>query len=241
MILLAIETSTKQLGVAILRDATPLSSFEAHGTSYPHAAELPGAVTRVLQEARVTLKQVEAIAVDIGPGSFTGLRIGLAFVKALTFAKKTAVIGVPSLDVLASGISFATKPICPILDAKQKNVYAALYSVGGSASLKQADYFLGPIEEFLVRVKGPTIFLGEGCALYSAQIEKQLGNKAQFAPQELWLPRAVILGRLGYERLCAGLHDDPSSLAPLYLYPLDCSVRGPDRPTAVLPKTAAAA
>ena len=239
MILLAIETSTKQLGAAILKDGDLLSSYESHGAGYPHATELPDAVKRVLDGSRVKLDQVEAIAVDIGPGSFTGLRIGLAFVKALSFGTKKMVVGIPSLDVLSAGLLFSSSPICPILDAKQKNVYAAIYVRDGDAVKKQTDYLLGPIGDVLSRISEPTIFLGDGALLNRELIQKRLGKKALFAPQEFWLPSAGTLARLGFERLSSGSHDDPERLVPLYLYPLDCSVRGPDRPTSVLPKAVA--
>src|SRR3989338_3376390 len=109
MAILAIETATRQLGAAVVQDGHVLAAYELLA-DYPHAVELPGAVTRVLKEAGTTLEQLEAIAVDIGPGSFTGLRIGLAFVKALAFPAKKPVVGVVSLDVLA-----ANPPLSPRL------------------------------------------------------------------------------------------------------------------------------
>src|SRR3989338_479672 len=190
MILLAIETSTKQLGAAILKDGDLLSSYESHGAGYHHATELPDAVKRVLDGSRVKLDQVEAIAVDIGPGSFTGLRIGLAFVKALSFGTKKMVVGIPSLDVLSAGLLFSSSPICPILDAKQKNVYAAIYVRDGDAVKKQTDYLLGPIGDVLSRISEPTIFLGDGALLNRELIQKRLGKKGLFAPQGFLLASA---------------------------------------------------
>lgn len=234
MPLLAIETATRQLGVALVEGDRLLSSYELLA-DYPHAVELPGAVARVLKAARATLEQIEAIAVDIGPGSFTGLRIGLAFVKALAFPTKKPVIAVPSLDVLAANVPCAPDLICPVLDAKQKNVYAALYRLEGGQPAKQDDYFLGSADDFLSRVQEPAVFLGDGAALYRDRILERC-PQVQFAPPELWLPRAAALARLGRERFLQGRRDDASRLIPMYLYPLDCSVRGPDRPTSVLPK-----
>ncbi len=232
MTVLAIETATKQLGVAAVDGEQVLASYELLA-EYPHAVELPAAVTRVLQSARVALKDLAAIAVDVGPGSFTGLRIGLAFVKALAFATKVPLIGVPSLDVLAANVSFAPLPVCPLLDAKQKNLYAAWYRPEHGRWTRTTDYLLGPADDVLARAKEPTLFLGDGILLYRERILQRC-PKAQFAPQELWLPRAATLGRLALERLAAGQTDDPAKLVPLYLYPKDCQVRGPNRPTSVL-------
>ena len=239
MKLLAIETSTRQLGVALIEDERLLSSYELLA-EYPHAVELPGAVNRVLKDAHTLLKQVDAIAVDIGPGSFTGLRIGLAFVKALAFSTKTPVVGIPSLDVLAANAPFAPGLVCPLLDAKQKNIYAALYQMDGAHPVKRSDYFLGPVDAWVPQITSTTLFLGDGCALYRGPITERLGERARFASMDLWFPRAATLARIGQERFARGERDDPSRLVPLYLYPFDCSVRGPDRPTAVLPSVAPA-
>ena len=234
MKLLAIETSTRHMGVALIDGERLISSYELLA-DYPHAVELPGAVTRVLDAAGLRLAHVEALAVDVGPGSFTGLRIGLAFVKALAFASKRAVIGIPSLDVLAGAVGFAELPICPILDARQKNVYAALYRLQAGVLTRQTDLYLGPIDGFLPHLAQPRIVLGDGAALYRERILAACAH-VEFAPAELWLPRAATLARLAHQRLQQGPGDDPARLLPLYLYPLDCSVRGPDRPTSVLPK-----
>ncbi|MDP3703617.1 MAG: tRNA (adenosine(37)-N6)-threonylcarbamoyltransferase complex dimerization subunit type 1 TsaB, partial [Candidatus Omnitrophota bacterium] len=152
MLILAIETSTQQLGVAVA-DGDRLVSSYALLAENPHAVELPDAVTRVLKAAHSTLEQVEAIVVDIGPGSFTGLRIGIAFVKGLAFPTKKTVVGVASLDVLAANLPWAPRLICPLLDAKQKNVYGALYRADAGNLKRQTDYLLGPLEHLVSQIK----------------------------------------------------------------------------------------
>ena len=235
MAILAIETATRQFGAAVVQDDQVLASYELLA-DYPHAVELPGAVARVLNEAGTTLEAIEAIAVDIGPGSFTGLRIGLAFVKALAFPSRKPVAGVPSLDVLAANAALAARLVCPVLDARQKNLYAAFYRMQGQQAARQGDYMLGPAEEILAMVKEPAVFLGDGIARYRELILARC-PEPQFALPELWLPRVAVLGRLAAARVRRGEADPPDRLVPLYLYPLDCSVRGPDRPTSVLPQT----
>ena len=142
--------------------------------------------------------------------------------------------------MLAAGAPSLSLPVCPILDAKQKNVYAARYDVSGAQPAKSPDFFLGPIIDWLPSITQPALFLGDGCALYRDAIIRRLGDKAHFAPPDTWWPRVGVLARLGSARFQAGQRDDPAHLLPLYLYPLDCSVRGPDRLTAVLPKTTTA-
>ena len=225
MRVLAIETATEQLGVALVDEQRVLASYELLAER-PHAVELPQAVNRVLQVGDCPLKQLDGIVVDIGPGSFTGLRIGMAFVKAVVFRTKTPVAGVASLDVLAANALLTAHQVCPIVDAKQRKVYAALYRTHEGIVRKQSDYHLVSIEELMPMLSdGPIVFLGDGVALYRERLVKQLGKRALFATPELWLPRAATLGRLGLERLRRGERDDPRSLVPMYLHPMDCSIQ----------------
>lgn len=239
MKLLAIETATRQMGVAAAEDGRVVSSVELLA-DYPHAVELPGAVNRVLEAAGWQLSDLNAIAVDVGPGSFTGLRIGIAFVKALTFAKKLPVVAVSSGDLLACNAAYAGEIICPFLDAKQKNVYAAQYVFKDNQPQRLSEWFLGKPEEYLAQIKKPAIFVGDGCAVYGELLRKHLGEKAVIASTDCWLPRVAVLARLGFERFQQGQKEDAAGLVPLYLYPLDCSVRGPNRPTSILPASAPA-
>lgn len=234
---LAIETSGRGLGVALISDKGELASYEVLGIDHPHAVELPDAIKRVLFSARSSLKQLAGLVVDVGPGSFTGLRIGLAFVKAVAFTTKKSVVGISSLEVLAAGLPYVSSLICPLLDAKQKNVYATLYRWESSKLIAQMDDFLGPVDELLCRIHESAIFLGDGCDLYRDKIMAH-NARHQISAREFWLPRTATLARLGMERLLQGYSDDPSSLVPRYLYPRDCQVRGPTRPTSRLPSPA---
>jgi len=232
---LSIETSSRQLAVAVSEGAKPKASYELLG-QYPHSVELSGAVSRVLKEAGTTIAQCEAIIIDIGPGSFTGLRIGLAFAKALAFPSKKPLVGVTSFDVLAAGLPYVPQQVCVILDARQKNVYAACFRLQGDNPVRQSDYVLGPIDEALSVIPTDSVILvGDGIEVYREQILKHNPN-AFISSEEFWIPRAVTLARLGATRFASGQKDDPATLVPMYLYPMDCSVRGPNRPTAVLPK-----
>lgn len=218
--LLAIETATQQLGVAVVDGERLLASFDLLA-EHPHAVELPGAVSRALQAAHVTLPQLAAIAVDVGPGSFTGLRIGMAFAKALAFTHKTPMVGVPSLDVLAAQVPFSPDPVCALLDARRRNLYAACYDTpNGSA---RSGYRLAPIDEVLQEVSGPAVFVGDGAALYRQQILERY-PQARFAPEELWRPHAATLARLAQARFERGQRDDPATLTPMYLYAQTCQI-----------------
>lgn len=232
MSVLAIETATDSMGVALVDDRRVLASYELLADR-PHAIELAGAVQRVLASGGAALEALEAIVVDIGPGSFTGLRIGLAFVKALSYPRKIPVVGVPSLDVLSAGVAQAATAVCPLLDAKQRKVYAAVYQPKDGVLTRASDYELLPVAELtrVVPAAGPVLFLGDGAGLYRAQLSELFGARATVAASEWWWPRAATLGRLGLERFRQGRKDDPQTLTPMYLYPMDCMVHKPSAPT----------
>ena len=235
MSVLAIETSCDRLGVAIVDDVRVLASY-AVLAERPHAVELPNALTRVLDAAGRRFADVEGVAIDIGPGSFTGLRIGLAFVKALLYHTERPLVAVPSLDVLAANARFAAEAICPIIDAKQRKVYAGLFHAQQGRLRRDADYLLVPVEELVAMLRERlqpderVIFLGDGAGRYGEAITAALGPRAVLATPDVWLPDAAALGRLGLERLRQGARDNPRDLVPMYLHPMDCSVRPSDRP-----------
>jgi tRNA threonylcarbamoyladenosine biosynthesis protein TsaB len=227
MKLLAIETSSPLLGVALADDVEVRASYELLADR-AHAGELPLAVDRVLRAAGVSLRQLDGVAIDIGPGSFTGLRIGVAFVKALLAGVPKPVVGIPSLDVLAAGLAQAPGRICPVVDARQRNVYAAVYRGEHGGITKVSDYQLTTAQELAAGLgNSPVLLLGDGLKLYRQVFQDALGTQAQFAPPDAWRPRATVLARLGAARLRQGQQDDLSRLTPLYLYPLECTVRGP--------------
>ena len=227
MSVLAIETATERMGAALVNDTRVLSLYELLADR-PHAVELPQAVTRVLQAGGETLEQLEGIIIDIGPGSFTGLRIGLSFVKALALVKPVPVLGVSSLDVLAAGLPYAPEMLCPVIDAKQRKVYSARYRATGARMEKQSDYALSTLEE-LIQSLGTSrvVFTGDGVGVYRQALVEALGERAAFADPEWWYPQAAVLGRLGLIRLRAGQRDNPKDLVPMYLHPLTCTIKKP--------------
>jgi len=232
---LAIETATDQLGVALVEEGRVLASYELLAER-PHAIELPQAVSRVLGASGKRFEEIDGFAIDIGPGSFTGLRIGLAFIKALVFRVRKPLIGVPSLDVLAANIACGSSRVCPLLDAKQRKVYAALYTPADGRLARILDYSLLTVQELVPQLgQDPVVLLGDGAGLYRDVLVQHLGQRAVFASPECSLPRAATLGRLGLDRLRQGQQDDPATLVPMYLYRTEHLVHTPARPAATTP------
>ena len=223
-LVLGLETSSRVVGVALLRDGVPSSSVE-RVTPQPRADDLRALVEGVLADTQATLDDVTGIALSIGPGSFTGLRIGASFVKGLALGTQIPVIGVPTLDVIAHNVWGARGTIIVLLDAKQQKVYAAAYQWNGERLHKLSRDALATIESLHPLLKRGTLFLGDGVEAYAAMLRRRLKRRLVIAPRELWWPRAVTVARLGAAALARHRHVDPKTLTPIYLYPSDCSIK----------------
>ena len=227
MRLLAVETSTRTGALALL-DAGVVVAESRVNITVTHGERLMAAIDAVLRSARWQLADVEAFAVALGPGSFTGLRIGLSTVKGLAFATGRPVVGVPTLDALAWSLPFCAYPVCPILDARKNEVYAAVYrTLDGGLEVLQPARAVAPAalaEDLRDQFDGPLVFLGDGLAPFAAVLTDILGTRARLAPAALRLPSAVTVGELGGGMLARGETMDPAVLLPLYLRPSEAEL-----------------
>ncbi|MGL4798955.1 MAG: tRNA (adenosine(37)-N6)-threonylcarbamoyltransferase complex dimerization subunit type 1 TsaB [Cellulosilyticaceae bacterium] len=168
----------------------------------------------------IELEKVDAIAVTSGPGSFTGLRIGVATAKAMAMALEVPIIGIPTLDVMANNMTFTEAIICPIMDARRNQVYTAYYK-WQEASLERISDYLGiQIDELLETLKDenrPVIFLGDGVAVFKEKIQEVLGEGAKFAPSHQLMQRASTLAHLAHQAYERGEVSDPDTFVPMYL------------------------
>ncbi len=190
-----------------------------------HASRLMPMIDEVLKDAHLTITEMEAIAVGLGPGSFTGLRIGIATAKGLAMALNKPIVGIPTLDALAHNLSCKLGLICPILDAKRGEIYAALYRYHGDTLEKLTENLVLPMRELLTRINEPVIFLGDAINIYRDLIEEKLGERASLAPHYLRLPRAANLAALALEKLKAGEEGNLHRIKPLYVRRADAEVR----------------
>jgi tRNA threonylcarbamoyladenosine biosynthesis protein TsaB len=131
MLIVGIETATMTGGIALLSEERLISEYTLNVRT-THSARLMPALDQVLKDSHVDKREIDGIAVSIGPGSFTGLRIGLATAKGLALGLGVPLLGIPTLDALARNIPFAMYQICPMLDAKKKEVYYSLFRYEGS-------------------------------------------------------------------------------------------------------------
>ena len=215
MKLLTIDTSTTTCSVA-LSIGERLVSESLINLGKTHASQLLRMADAALCEAGVGVKDLDGIGVSLGPGSFTGLRVGMATVKGLAMAAEKPVYGFSSLAMLAMNLPWADHPVCPMFDAKKKEVYAALYSCSDLPMPLIDDCVVSP-DAFLERLDGVTIFVGEGSLAYREKIVARLGEKALFAPPFSHLPRASAGAHLAREACMRGEALSPAALVPRYL------------------------
>lgn len=224
MNVLGLDTSTARLALAIVNEQGLVA--ELHTTEAGrHSARLAPMIQALLKMARLELGQVDGFAVGIGPGSFTGLRVGVTTMKALALSTGHPIVGVPTLDALAHQVSYWTGLVCPILDAKRGLVYAAIYQTKAGKVKRASRYRVIAVPELVKACRGSTLFVGDGIPLYQSVIRKMLNSCAQFADPALWCPQGSVIARLGREALVRGERDAVDDLVPLYIYPKDVQVR----------------
>lgn len=220
MKLLGIETSTRTGSVAIIEGEEIIAEYTLN-IQETHTSRLMPALDHILKEAHLTIHQMDAIAVSLGPGSFTGLRIGVATAKGLCLALRKPLVGIPTLDAFAHNICCTSHIICPLLDARKGEVYAALYRyrapIAGHELQKLTSELVLPLDELLSKINNSAVFLGDALDKYRNLIERNLREDAFFAPPYLNLPRAANVAVLGLEKLKSGEETDLQNIEPLYV------------------------
>jgi tRNA threonylcarbamoyladenosine biosynthesis protein TsaB len=223
MIILGIETATMTGGVALLNEKRLISEYTLNVRT-THTARLMPVIDQILRDSSIDKSEIDGIAISTGPGSFTGLRIGLATAKGLALGLSIPLLGVPTLDALARNVPFAAYQICTILDAKKKEVYASLFRYEDDALVRKMPYQVTPPSDLMAQIHEKTIFLGDAVNVYRQLIVEKLGNLAVFAPYAQRLPRSAIVAEMGLLKLKAADHLDITSAEPLYIRPSDAEM-----------------
>ncbi|WP_342506672.1 tRNA (adenosine(37)-N6)-threonylcarbamoyltransferase complex dimerization subunit type 1 TsaB [Sporosarcina sp. FSL K6-2383] len=195
MIWLGIDTANTPLSVAVVRDGELLVE-EISAMAVNHSLRAMPAIEELLAKAGLEPANIDAIAVSEGPGSYTGVRIGVTIAKTLAWTLGKPLVGVSSLKVLATNALFFTGLICPIVDARRNNVYAGAYRLDAGKLMEVIEdghYSLEELIQQLEKQEGPLLFVGKDTAMHEQQIVKRLGERAEIAPLHLNLPRASSL------------------------------------------------
>lgn len=189
-----------------------------------HSRRLFTAIDYLLREAEVDWPSIAGIAVSLGPGSFTGLRIGMATAKGLVAATGKPLLGVSTLDSLAAKC-LSPRLICSVLDARKKEVYAAFYRCNQRGFSKRVgEMVVVAPEKLAAAIEEPVVLIGDGAVAYQELFHRLLGDKVVFAPCQLHEPSAGSLGLLAGEKLLAGDHLDVATAAPIYIRSSDAEL-----------------
>ena len=174
--ILSIDSSIPQGSVALL-DSARILSQRLFSEGLPSSKSLLSSIDHLFQDSRTTLREVEGFCVTTGPGSFTGLRVGLSLVKGLILGTGKPFLGIGTLEALAAQVAPCEHLICPILDARKKQVYAAFFKYQGKHLIRQTlDEDLSP-EALVDRIQKPTVFIGQGMESYDNYLSQRLGSK----------------------------------------------------------------
>lgn len=223
MRLLAVDTSTLSCGVAVT-DGEGLLSESLFTSRQTHSRHLIGMVEETLSRSGLALSDLDGFSVTRGPGSFTGLRIGMSVVKGLAEVAGKPVVGISTLAALASGAVLVDKPILAMLDARKGEVYAALYVPDGKGGVTE----LSPPEAvrpevLLSRLDGETLCIGTGAVTYAALIGETLGGQALFAADYDTI-RPAVVAKLAVKAFQRGEEIGAAALTPLYLRKSDAEI-----------------
>ncbi len=218
MKLLALDTSTDYLSIAIAEDEKIVGRLHKNAPR-SHSSLLMPMIDRLFKKTRLKLADMDYFCIGAGPGSFTGLRIGVSTVKGLAFVAGRPIAAVPTFDAIALNARTLCGTICPVLDARKGKVYGCFYRSDGKGSVKRdSDYLLVPVEELLKKAKeyDNLYYLGD----YAERIPGAVIATAK------WHPRADMIARIGLQMVRNKKFVSPEKLEPMYIYSKECDITG---------------
>lgn len=209
MNILAIDTSSIYLSLAVTKNGKIAGSLHKKA-EMAHSSILVPSIDKVLKKAKLKIRNIDVFAISAGPGSFTGLRIGVTTVKGLAYSLKKKIVAVPTLDVIARNAKGFHGIICPVLDARKNKVYSSIYRSRGKIVKRISRFLLLPLEELKKKLDkyDKIYFLGD-----------MIGSKA-------WHPKAEIVAELALNEIKNKHFVKPEDLEPMYLYSRECDIRG---------------
>ncbi len=227
MTILAVETSTRCQSVALMRE-TEVLAHDRHDDCASHSGSLLPAIHALLQSAHVSLSVVEGLAVSVGPGSFTGLRVGLATMVGLRLVTGLPLVTVPTLEAMAwcqrpvGGL--VSPPLCPMLVARAKDVYWAMFQWRDGRLVRLTDDLVGTVRDVVEAVRQPTVVFGEGWFRHCDAFTEALGELAIHGVSEAGCASAVDVGLASLASFqtetVAGPH-----VAPRYVQPSEAEIQ----------------
>ena len=225
MKILAIETSTLFGGVAIMDESDGLIAEARLNVKTTHSERLMTVIHDALRQSYLKISDIDVFGVSIGPGSFTGLRIGLSTAKGFSYATKKPIVSVPSLEAFAWNFPYSAYPVCPMFDARKKEIYAAVFRWKENDFERVVDEASFIPSALLERLEGPVLFAGEGALLYQETIRRIAGENALFPPPHTMVPSPANVAYLCLRKALRRDFSEPLSLVPLYIRKSEAEVK----------------
>ena len=223
MKILAVDTATTSCSVAIIDNSSICAELTTHEKK-THSKHLMTHIDSVLKSADCGAGDLDGFGVTVGPGSFTGLRIGMATIKGLASAVDKPVVGVSTLETLAWQCGAQTRLICPLLDARKAEVYAATYRLNNDRLIQEKPACAVKPESFVRDIKETCVFIGSGAQLYQNEIRDALGDKAVFVPDDQNFIRASKVAILSLKSFKTNDTVRIKDLTPFYIRKSDAEL-----------------
>jgi tRNA threonylcarbamoyladenosine biosynthesis protein TsaB len=226
---LGIDTTTRMGSVALLEEDTILGEYILF-TKKGHSIKLLALIHQLLTESQQNLDDIDLVGVSAGPGSFTGLRVGISTAQGLAFSLGKHLIGVPTLEVMAFQATWYKGNICPMIDSRKQQVYTCLFKSSGNGPPKRMtqETVIEP-EKWLSTIKEPTVFLGDGVQLYQEIIKEMMPPGSLILPPAMGISRASTVAQLALQYQLCNKCSDLESISPLYVRPPDAELSAQDR------------
>lgn len=218
MLVLSVDSSYSTATCALIKDDKILAEINLNDKKQ-HSIILMRLIDSILKEYEIDINDIDAFIISRGPGSFTGLRIGMATLKGLAFASKKPLISVSTLDALAYNFISFQGIICPIMDALRDNIYTCLYKNENNnltPLIKEQCLNINELVTILKEQTLPIIFVGDGVAKHKEFLQENIPNSF-FAPNHSNFPKASSVGELGIKKINDGVIENIDSINPIYL------------------------
>jgi len=222
MKILGIDTTTKFLCLGLYANGSFYECKLEMGRNL--SALLAVTIQRALDAAGLKVADIDYFACGLGPGSFTGMRIGLATIKGLSIVRNKPVVGIPTLDILAKNAGAKDSLIVTALDARRGLVYCSSYKNDGGVLRRKSEYALLTLDEFIKKFNRHPIILGDAVSTYGDKLSGAIKG-SQLLDKDYWFPETHNLMELAVEKARAGKFTSPLTVKPIYLYPKECQIR----------------
>lgn len=213
---LGIDTSTSEAGLALVENGRDLDGI-AWDADRSQSIELPPRLDQMLRHHGLSPSDLKGVAVGLGPGAFTSLRVGLSLAKGMSLGASLPLVGVPTLEALAASYAAEETPVWALLSAGRGRFSAARYKFESGTAQRDGGYQLGTVDELAALMEPGAVIVGDLKTEARERVGRRLGAGARIVPADGLSPRASWVARVGAERLSRGQQDDPRSLEPIYL------------------------